>query len=202
MLAAQNFNFVEDHDHGGDTVERADTYQAHGDLSNLGGDGREVVPDRTVDERKTSRSLHTLFRATSLLSRKPGQVKSLLFANRTTILTQKLVHSWGKLTFASERRKVKAKQKQREIPCSSTMFPIGESPTTDERTESENRVRCLRSRRTSGLRSRKRNVSVQFVFGNPGACSSNYDTTTPLQPIGQGHDVSHSQRFQRRFWNT
>ena len=36
-----NSNFVEDYNHGDDTVERADTYRAHSDPSNFGGDGRE-----------------------------------------------------------------------------------------------------------------------------------------------------------------
>ena len=46
-----NSNFVEDYDHGDNTVERADTYQAHSDSSNFGGDGREEVLGCAVYEK-------------------------------------------------------------------------------------------------------------------------------------------------------
>ena len=55
-----NFNFFED-----DTVERADTYQAHSDPSNFGGDGREEVLGYAVYEKAT-RFLHMLLLTTSL----------------------------------------------------------------------------------------------------------------------------------------
>ena len=67
-----NFNFVDDCDHSDDTDDRADTYRANSDLSHLGGNGREEVLGRPVDEEKV-RFLHTLFRATSPLSWQPSR---------------------------------------------------------------------------------------------------------------------------------
>ena len=45
-----NFNFVKDHEYRDGTVERADTYRAHGDPFNFGGDGREEVQGCAVYE--------------------------------------------------------------------------------------------------------------------------------------------------------
>ena len=49
-----NFNFVKDHDHKDGTVERADTYRAHSEPSNFGGDGREEVPGCAVYEKNVA----------------------------------------------------------------------------------------------------------------------------------------------------
>ena len=61
-----NFNFVEDSDHGDDTVERANTYRANSDPFNRGGDSREVQDD-TVDEKNDTFSPYVV----------PGDVSTL-----------------------------------------------------------------------------------------------------------------------------
>ena len=105
-----NFNFVEDHDHGGDTVERADTYQAHGDLSNLGGDGREVVLDRTVDEKNVTFSPNVVPGDVSTFEEAgPGKIASL--CQQDNDLDPEVGAQLGQayLRFGKEKSKGKAK---------------------------------------------------------------------------------------------
>ena len=72
----------------------------------------------TMTTRKTTRFAHMLLWMTSLFSRQLNWMQLLFLPTRgTTILTQKLAHSWCermyKLTFPSERRKGRARGKAR-----------------------------------------------------------------------------------------
>ena len=86
----------------------------------------KLTPEVTLDKklwaemstRKTTRFLRMLLWMTSLFPRQLNWMQLLFLSTRgTTILTQKLAHSWSKpmykLAFPSERRKVKARARAR-----------------------------------------------------------------------------------------
>ena len=136
--------------------------------------------------------------ATFLLSRQPGLAQLLSFPTcRTTILTQECAHNWSKpkneLIFPSERKKQRAKEKSSFL-CPS-FFAIGESQTTDERTETK--TECdVYGRKLHWACVRDVQCLHPVCLRKPGASSSNDDTTAPLQPTGEGHNVFRSQRLQ------
>ena len=180
-----NFNFVEDYDHGDDTVERADTSRAHSDLSNLGGDGREEVLVGTVDEKNDTCSPNVV----------PGDVFTFKATGLGTIAPFEMVQAKerGHLPFGREKGKSKGKGKFLVRPsCLALENRRQRMKELKPKTECDVYGRG----RTLGIRSRTRNVCIQFVSENPDTCSSNDETTTPLQPTGEGHNVLRSQRLQ------
>ena len=136
--------------------------------------------------------------AMSLLSRQPGLAQLLSFpTGRITILTQEFAHSWGKpkneLIFPSEMKKLRAKAKSSFL-CPSCLSLENRRQRMKELRRKPNAMFTVE--KYTGHAIATCNVSIQFVSETPGASSSNDDTTAPLQPTGEGHNVFRSQRLQ------
>ena len=145
-LERVNSNIVDDYDPCDGTVELADTHRAQSDPSLFGSDGREEVLGCIVYEKSDTFSLCVALNDVYTFE----AAKLHAFA----LLTDK--HKWAyssskpknELTFFSEKRKVRAKTKANLLFVHHVRH--WRIATADRRTESENRMRCLRSKKTFG----------------------------------------------------
>ena len=112
-----NFTCVEDHAHGDDTAELEDTYRAHSDPSDLGGDGRQEVPGWAVYEKNDTFSPYDAPDDVYTLEASGLDVIAPLADRQDDDLDPEVSAQLGKpknkLIFLFERRKVSAKPKAR-----------------------------------------------------------------------------------------
>ena len=192
---------VEDCDYVDDAIEFADA-KAHSDPFDFGSDdGEEFLHDDDDEENETFSSYVALDDVTVLAAAELDAVALLAdtwdYDLDPEVSAQRVQASaQAYLSFGKEKGKEKNKGKGKgkgQISCSFIIFVTGGSSTKTERTESENRVSCLRSKGTLGSRSRMCNVSFQFAYTKLDTYSSNDDTTTTLHQSEEGRNVLCSQ---------